>query len=114
MTYYNIQLEALVFFLQTVRSKLRLITEIQEKVFSLKIISKKKNIYTKNHSHTNYNKAKLEILIQPIINIHTLFTWKLIKVGDLQLWGFPCVIDLKEIFKKYLTTVIGKTKLTRN
>ena len=42
MTYYNIQLEALVFFLQTVRSKLWLITEIQEKVFSLKIISKKK------------------------------------------------------------------------
>lgn len=74
MTYYNIQLEALVFFLQTVRSKLRLITAIQEKVFSLKIISKKKNINTKNHSHTNYNKAKLEILIQPIINIHTLFT----------------------------------------
>ena len=65
MTYYNIQLEALVFFLQTVRSKLRLITAIQEKVFSLKIISKKKNINTKNHSHTNYNKAKLEILIQP-------------------------------------------------
>lgn len=45
----------------------------------------KKNIYTKNHSRTNYSKAKLEILIQPIKNIHTLFIWKLIKVGDLQL-----------------------------
>lgn len=45
MTYYNIQLEALVFFCRP--SARRLIVEIQEKVFSLKIISKKKTYIPK-------------------------------------------------------------------
>ena len=62
MTYYiYIASQRHSYFLQTLRAKadVKSFLEIQKKALRL---SKKKNIYTKNHSRSNYNKAKLEIL----------------------------------------------------